>query len=446
MALSLKRKALSLTGLFMVYTCTMIVVFAMALGSYMSLRTTVEDFESITERELVELRRLFYLQDVIRLSSAPISQYVAWGNRDEGGLFDNNVSEVEEAFSDVLAMSSVRENQLERILTARTVWRQAADVGRALFAIPSQEKEDLRSAENMYYNLTTASINTLYEAHNIRIAETLRNKEEATRRHRVTQIVTAVTFFGGLLFFAFASYVLAHHIIKPLRKLRDGILRIGAGDLSTRIDLQVENELGELARGINAMADSLVSDQVALEQLAIRDSLTDLYNRREFERLLVEELHRAARYYHPLSLLLIDIDRFKQINDGFGHRAGDQALRMVSAAIRDISRKGDIVGRYGGDELAVLMPETPIDDAVVVAERIRALASQQLTANDGSKIDITLSIGVANTDGDITSSEKLIDAADQAMYVAKAEGRNCVRRADAAGGAEPQRRLPMAMP
>src|SRR5690606_747852 len=150
----------------------------------------------------------------------------------------------------------------------------------------------------------------------------------------------------------------------------------------------------------NTMAARLEEDQIALGQLAIRDGLTDLYNRREFERLLAEEIHRASRYRHPLSMLLIDIDKFKVINDTIGHRAGDQALRLVSFEMRTCSRKGDVVARYGGDELAVLMPETPMEDAFVLAERIRKrVLRQRLEVEDGKCVDLTLSIGVAMTTG-----------------------------------------------
>lgn len=447
MSLSIRQKTLSLTGLFVVYTCAMMLVFTLSVGSYLSLRTTIKTFETITNREFVELRRLFYLQDVTRQSSNPISQYVSWGNPDEAALFENHVQEVEEAFADVLGLDSVQQAQRDLVLLAHSQWQEAATVGRAIFAIPAADKADLQEAENMFANHITASINTLYEAHNIRIQDTERNRDQATERYQMTLIVTATSFVSGIVFFFVASFVLAQHIIKPLRRLRKGILQFGAGDLSYRIDLHVENEIGDLARGINTMAERLEHDQVTLEQLAIRDSLTDLYNRREFERLLAEELHRAARYRHPLSLLLIDVDKFKEINDGLGHRVGDHALRLVSSAIRDISRKGDIVARYGGDELAVLLPETPMDDAVVLAERIRRLVSrQQLEGDDGRKMDLTLSIGVATTSGEITTGERLVDAADHAMYTAKAEGRNRVRRSDPPAGAPPQGSLPMAMP
>ena len=290
------------------------------------------------------------------------------------------------AFADALGMDSVQRAQRELILQAQSEWEQAVAIGRAPSPYPPRRKMICSRRKNMFVNFVTATINTLYEAHNIRIEDTRRNKDEATERQKTTLIITAISFAGGFVFFFFAIYVLAQHILKPLRRLSKGIQHYSAGDLSHRIDLRIENEIGDLARGINTMAERLENDQIALAQLAIRDSLTNLYNRREFERLLTEEMHRSIRYRHPLSLLLIDIDKFKQINDGLGHRAGDQALRLISASIREISRKGDVVARYGGDELAVLLPETPLEDALTLAERIRKLVShQRLETDDGGR-------------------------------------------------------------
>src|SRR5690606_32403191 len=161
-------------------------------------RTTVQTFETITEREFVELRRLFYLQDTIRLSSTPISQYVAWGNREEAHLFDNQVKDVEDLFSEILALEHIQTEQRSLIEEAREEWRRGVTVGRALYEIPPQEKTDLKAAEDIYINAITAAVNKLYEAHTIRILETERDKNEATKRHRANLILTAVIFAGGI--------------------------------------------------------------------------------------------------------------------------------------------------------------------------------------------------------------------------------------------------------
>jgi diguanylate cyclase (GGDEF)-like protein len=166
-----------------------------------------------------------------------------------------------------------------------------------------------------------------------------------------------------------------------------------------------------------------------LEDLSIHDGLTGLHNYREFRRRLAAEVERALRYDRPLSLLLFDIDHFKAVNDTFGHLAGDEVLRTLAAMVRGAVRPTDQVARYGGDEFAILLAETPGSGALVMAERVRALlASRALPVTAGQAIAITVSIGVATFPKDAKSEDRLIGAADEALYAAKQVGRNRVCR------------------
>lgn len=161
------------------------------------------------------------------------------------------------------------------------------------------------------------------------------------------------------------------------------------------------------------------------ENLSLEDSLTRLRNRRGFCRRLDEELSRAKRYRHPLSLLFVDVDGLKRINDRHGHRAGDRALRHVATAIRAELRSTDVGGRWGGDEFAILAPDTPEASALALGERIRSLISR--TGEHGR---VTASIGIAVLEP--THSQKevgtadLIMLADRALYAAKLGGRDRV--------------------
>ena len=167
-------------------------------------------------------------------------------------------------------------------------------------------------------------------------------------------------------------------------------------------------------------------------QLATHDALTGLYNRREMNRLLAEEIVRGRRYQRPVSLLLIDLDRFKEVNDTFGHPAGDLVLQAVSATICESVRSLDRVARYGGEELAVILPETSQAQAVMVAERIRTRVAQravELNQSDPEahlgSVTVTISIGVGcSTALPEISAERLLRSAEQALHAAKRAGRN----------------------
>lgn len=164
-----------------------------------------------------------------------------------------------------------------------------------------------------------------------------------------------------------------------------------------------------------------------LAQLATHDDLTGLYNRRELERLLDEELERANRYQHPLSLFMLDVDLFKQVNDSYGHAVGDEVLRQLAQRINQAIRSADIATRYGGEEFVMILPETPLAEARQVAERLRALvADTPFALQDGRQLDIRVSIGVAGLPQDGSERSALLKSADTALYRAKQSGRNRV--------------------
>ncbi len=163
-----------------------------------------------------------------------------------------------------------------------------------------------------------------------------------------------------------------------------------------------------------------------LEQLAMTDSLTGLHNRRQFLELAALEFQRARRYRHPLSVLMLDIDGFKQVNDTYGHAVGDQILQIVSTRCRKSLRDIDLLGRYGGDEFVVLLPEDDLNGARNAAERLCRYVAATSVDTDRGLLNITLSLGaaaLAEGDADVAS---LLNRADAALYRAKNAGRNRV--------------------
>jgi diguanylate cyclase (GGDEF)-like protein len=170
----------------------------------------------------------------------------------------------------------------------------------------------------------------------------------------------------------------------------------------------------------------LVRRAERLEVLAITDGMTDLYNRRHFLVLANAEWHRFQRHHHPLSLLILDIDQFKCINDTFGHDVGDQAIMRVTDLCRKVWRRSDIVGRIGGDEFALLLPQTDLEQARILAERLRQEVAGHSQRSNGVDIPLTVSIGIAEAYLGMSGIEALMKASDEALYRAKSAGRNRV--------------------
>lgn len=163
-----------------------------------------------------------------------------------------------------------------------------------------------------------------------------------------------------------------------------------------------------------------------LREASIRDVLTGIYNRRYLEESLAKEFNRAQRYSGKLSLILLDIDFFKKVNDQHGHLAGDQVLREVGTEISTCLRHPDIVGRYGGEEFLFILPETSIEGAKVLAERLRKAIENHPIDYENTTIYVTASLGAAELRTDLTSYENLINESDRALYQSKANGRNQV--------------------
>jgi diguanylate cyclase (GGDEF)-like protein len=218
-------------------------------------------------------------------------------------------------------------------------------------------------------------------------------------------------------------------------------LRLGANDYVTKpvnVDvlharMDTHLKMAEAVRMIRAQRDMLSA-------LAAIDGLTGVYNRRTLDARLEEEIVRTRRYSHPLSALFMDLDHFKAVNDRLGHPAGDEALRLFAARAQDMLRASDALFRYGGEEFFALLPETKIDDALEVAERIRGSLETTPIPLAGIPTTLTVSIGVAELPAGFQGlAQDFVQLADKAMYEAKQAGRNCVRVAPippATGGSE----------
>lgn len=166
-----------------------------------------------------------------------------------------------------------------------------------------------------------------------------------------------------------------------------------------------------------------------IEQMAIYDSLTSCYNRRHFINIAEKEISRANRYSRPLSLMIVDVDHFKNINDTFGHPTGDEILKQFVDLCKSHLRSADVIGRYGGEEFCFLFPETDADGAVKAAEKIRKYTENFLFRTSCGDLQITISAGVACLDSTAMNKMTLVDlfiASDKALYMAKKAGRNKV--------------------
>lgn len=243
---------------------------------------------------------------------------------------------------------------------------------------------------------------------------------EAVHRLRRFSLLTALI---ALILVALGSYWLVVNISRPIELLTRGAEAVAGGDLGGTIPEGSNDEIGYLTQIFNLMTRELRDSSAELERISITDDLTGLHNRRYLNQVFTVELARAKRENASLAVLLMDLDRFKDFNDRFGHPKGDALLTKMGELLRSHLRPTDRAMRYGGEEFLVLLPGTGLSEAMEIATRFREAYSEADMAEDPT-VHCTVSLGVATWPRDGEDQTKLIKAADLALYEAKDRGRN----------------------
>lgn len=244
---------------------------------------------------------------------------------------------------------------------------------------------------------------------------------------------------AALLASVAGTLILAQRTAKRLAALMNKIRQVAAGDYSARVDIDRKDEFTEISSEFNAMMECLSSARQSLIEKANTDAITGLANHGSFQERLATEFSRAVRYGAKLSLLMIDIDHFKLFNDMNGHPAGDSALHEIAQVISGQVREVDLAARYGGEEFAVVLPETGLVQAAILAERIRNAVEDAVFEQASPQTSkLTLSIGVAEFPAHCDDRASLLRAADGALYQAKMRGRNAVVAFDSECGENPK--------
>jgi len=249
------------------------------------------------------------------------------------------------------------------------------------------------------------------------------------------QFVFYTTLAAAILFTVFLFLYLSRFIIHPILNLYQGAQIVASGDLDYRLSIKTSDEIGDLAKEFNRMIQAISVMKKELDhkieetrQLAITDALTNLYNHRFCIEKLNDEIKRAERYDRPLSIILADIDFFKNYNDANGHLRGDDLLRIFGSVLKSQMRNADFVCRTGGEEFVVILPETEEAVAIQIAERLRTSIENHPFPYKETQPgrNLTVSLGVASYIKGQMALEKFIKAADDALYQAKRGGRNKV--------------------
>ncbi|WP_157448921.1 GGDEF domain-containing protein [Deinococcus peraridilitoris] len=358
-----------------------VVLCALVFFAARALNDGFGNSEAVTHQARTQLETPLRLQKLMQMSIMRVHHFHIRGHHDEAAHFERERQAVDSLFAE--AFSARNGPDVRDLEMARGHWNEAVENARKVLALvaPTSVPLDRIHADiqqiDMAVMMASDAIGRVHERDRGQIS---RRAEEA-----------------------------AHHNRSLVRMV------LGAFTLTL---------LAVSAAGI-----TVYRSQVVFRELSARDGLTGLLNRREFHRQLQRQLAQNSRPGHACSLILLDIDHFKSVNDTYGHQFGDTVLQLISQCITREVRGGDLVARFGGEEIVVILPGATSNEAGVIAGRIhRAIASAACTAPDGSCVRLTVSIGIASFPEDAHTEDSLIRAADQAMYDAKSRGRNQVRR------------------
>lgn len=419
-------KTLVITGI----GAILITALLISAGAFWLIERMSSTFEYIVEHPLREINEVIELERLAVRTVISADHYLIHNGAVDRQRFAESDRQLTSVFAEKLALTTLFPEQRELLQSAADEWNKARKFIRPLLTRSAPQMEPSKLAvigiERMDAH-THRMLDLLHRLHDITFEEVTEAEEHAIAiKDRVLALFT-VTLTIMLVVAGASSVFLTRGIFRPLRHLEQSVNILAAGDLSHRVVLSTPVELGRLAERFNAMAEELERNHTALKDLSIHDALTGAINRREFRNRLLQEVALAQRHGESFTLLMLDIDHFKQVNDSFGHQAGDDVLRALSSLIRDKLRCSEPLARYGGEEFAVILPKTDSRRGLAVAERLRqSIAEYNAFIANGKPLRITVSIGLARFPGDADSETKLISAADKALYAAKKSGRNRV--------------------
>ncbi len=306
-------------------------------------------------------------------------------------------------------------------------WLKSREVARSAFRFAPGTADAAREMSRLVASLERAH-NEVSDFHQSVMSEMRQQvvaSDDFARRFYFLTITAAVV---GCVFLTAAAILIGRSILQPIGRLRVAAGWLEKGDLSHRVKLaNMEDELGELGKAFNAAAAALQSTYQELERCSTHDGLTGSLNRAAFEERLAAECKSADRHHRPLSLLMVDVDFFKRVNDEHGHQTGDRVLQEVVRLLTKASRPGDVVARYGGEEFAIILPETGAVSAAAIADRLRdTVERHRFDRALPVKSGVTVSIGCASRRPRALTPREFVKAADEALYRAKETGRNRV--------------------
>lgn len=406
-----------------------------AIGGYLLLnRGVIAPFHDVTFRQREQIIPAQQLRVMIWETVPPVDEFVEEGSLVHLHTYRNFRAQIEAGFAALLG--ALRGEPATRALVerARDDWTAADHNATELISVSRPAGDTAHIAILQRFHGQIAAANDKLAAVYKQIATDIDDDHNtAVLFYERSLWVASIAGAVSLLTIALGIFIIGRILSGSVDRLVDGAIRFAEGDRHHRIEVEVPPELHRVAEEFNHMIGRIHESEAALDELAHKDSLTGLSNRRAFDEAFGEIHAHVQRHGETATLLALDIDHFKRINDAFGHAAGDEVLRAIAKMMTRNVRPFDKVFRVGGEEFSVLLPRADAAKGQEIAERLReTIASTPIKFNDET-IDASVSIGIAEI---LDSSEQssLMEEADGALYRAKEGGRNRIVLSDHNGG------------
>ena len=404
-------------------------------SGYLLFQFAIESLEESHEEIRDELLPVFHLQELILRAQMPANDYLILGKTEERENFERLSIEINTGFEKAFTAPFDMPEKLDILTQAREIWADGERMSHAILALPdplgNRAGGDLMVRMDETLQLASDHLSTI----RVLVLNELEEQHAVAHKLHLWVGMAIILFLGFVSAIAFVGTILIQRwVVAPLSDLEKGAQEFTVGNLEHRIPIQSNDEISSVAHTLNDMAFALRRDRDNLRNLSIRDQLTGLFNRKEFQRLLDLEIARSQRHGRVLALLMVDVDYFKNVNDRYGHPVGDVVLRSVADRIYNALRPNDVVARYGGEEFIVMLPETNGAGAITIAERLcEQVRATAMDIAQGIRPEVTVSVGIAVYPLDTDTGDSLIAAADRALYAAKDAGRDrCCSYADLA--------------
>lgn len=416
------------TGMLM----SLVPIFASAVTGYLLYhRAIIQPLVDVASKQRSILQPLRNVQLSLWDVSKSVIDFAIDGEARGKIAYQEEARQINAGFADLATVMKGQGLEMSSVNAAQEGWRELSNLSNTILsggylrgnAVVGEKVEEFETVIDRLGH----QLGTVHDAVRIENEQT-HEKALASLRLSERLAVTglAVSIIGALL----GIVLINRSLVSSMDQLAAGAMRLAVGDREHQIEVQLPRELTSLADAFNVMTKRIREQEDALERVARTDGLTGLYNRRELDRILAEEIRRAERFGKSVSLIIGDIDHFKNFNDTHGHQAGDEALRTVARTLTENLRDVDKACRFGGEEFVVILPECDAEAAHQAAERVRAAVKATVFHLHGEQTaKVTISLGVATSPGDGDTPATLLKRADFALYKSKEHGRNRVTSA-----------------